>query len=100
MATLGSMNASEVSPPANWTPLFTGYNRVKFLSISGGTQFEVYIWSYPSDNGFDVANQACTKSWHSGGPGIDEGCYDAGTQCDVELRNGKTVIICCDEPQA
>jgi hypothetical protein len=97
---LFNLGAIEEGMPNGFVPVFTGYVSVRFFEMPDGTKVQVYNWLNPSSSGWDDASAACTKAWHNGGNGSDSGCYGKGNECDLELRNGEWILICCDERAA
>ena len=99
---MSNLGAVEYTPTITDVPLFSGYDRIEYY-IADGVVYELYIWSTNIDTGFPSAVSSCTKSWHDGtvrkldGNYEDSGCYDPGSACDLELRNGNVVVVCCDE---
>lgn len=83
-----------------YPPLFNGYDRIEYYRVDGDSNvYVLYVFDNPSNPNVATSQQQCTKSWNSG-DGVDEGCYDHGSDCDVELRNGQFIVICCDDPVA
>lgn len=81
---------------------FTGYDRIeRYYVQSTNTYYNVFVWDTNEDVGMDVGMLSCSKSWYTGevvnGTSEDEGCYDSGSQCDLELRNGEYILVCCDD---
>ena len=98
-----NLGAEVYTPPSTSTdlPLFSGYDRIEYY-ISDGVIYEVYIWTTNLDTGYPSAVYSCSKSWHDGsepdgnGGTLDSGCYGEGSACDLELRNGNVIVICCE----
>lgn len=79
------------------TPLFDGFSRIVYCKVKDNF-YEVYVWDSNTNPDFPANrnNNSCTKAWNDGSDKKDVGCYGAGSQCDLELRNGEVIVICCE----
>jgi hypothetical protein len=97
MGKIGAVKLTNFQPQN--PPTFEGYRAVEYYRVPGKIDvYKVYIYNNNANPAMFSAQSECTKSWHSGGNGgEDVGCYSLGNTCDVELKNGEFIVICCDD---
>ena len=93
ITSMSNIGAILKETPIGYAPSFDGAVEILIFEFGGTDYYHVYVWNNPDDDDFTDALSLCTKFYHPNGD-----CYDNGNTCDVEIRDGKCVIICCDDP--